>query len=93
MIPIVTLDKTGKINGQQAFNDNLTMQEQIGRSILTTVMVASQKLTNDKNAIDKIIMEGSYDSAKLEALNEAAIALNKAISEAIATFEEALIAE
>lgn len=90
MIPIITLDKEGKVNGVQAFNDNLTAQEQINRAMLATLFITSQKLTNDKNKVDEFIMKGEYTEEKLTEIKTAAFALHKAISEAIDTFEEAI---
>ena len=90
MIPVVTLDNKGEVIGQQAFNDNLTVVEQINRTMLSILFCAQQKLTNDKNALDRIIMSGNYDEAKLTKLNEAVVALHKAMTEAVETFETAI---
>lgn len=90
MIPVVTLDQKGNVVGQQAFNDNLTVVEQINRTMLSTLFCAQQKLTNDKNALDKIIMSGDYDDAKLAKLQAAVEALHKAVGEAVTTFETAI---
>lgn len=90
MIPVVTLDNKGKVIGQMAFNDNLTVVEQINRAMLGTLVSTQQKLTNDKNALDKIIMAGDYDSEKLNKLKEAVDTLHKSVAEALATFEEAI---
>ena len=51
MIPVVTLDNKGEVIGQQAFNDNLTVVEQINRTMLSTLFCAQQKLTNDNTAL------------------------------------------
>lgn len=90
MIPVVTLNNKGEVIGQQAFNDNLTVQEQINRTMLGVLFCTQQKLTNDKNALDKIIMSGEYDDEKLGKLQEAVEALHKTVTEAVATFEAAI---
>ena len=90
MIPVVTLNNKGEVIGQQAFNDNLTVVEQINRTMLSTLFCAQQKLTNDKNALDRIIMSGNYDEAKLTKINKAVVALHKAMTEAVETFETAI---
>ena len=93
MIPVVTINNKGEVVGQQAFNDNLTTVEQINRAMLATLCLAQQKLTNDKNVLDKIIMSGKYDTEKLEAYKEAAFALYKAVCEAVTTFETVVVEE
>lgn len=93
MIPVVTLDQKGNVIGQQAFNDNLTVVEQINRTMLSTLFYAQQKLTNDKNDLDKIIMSGNYTTEKLVKLQAAAEALHKAVGEAVVAFEIAVAAE
>lgn len=90
MIPVVTMNNKGEVIGQQALNDNLTVVEQINRSMLATLVCAQQKLTNDKNKLDRIIMAGDYNAEKLESIKEAVFALNKAMTTAVATFEEAI---
>lgn len=90
MIPVVTLDKEGNINGQQAFNDNLTLQEQINRAMLAVIFTAQQKLTNDKNDLDKIIMSGKYTDTELTTINTAVNTLKTAVDSAIKTFETSL---
>lgn len=90
MIPVVTLDKKGEVIGQQAFNDNLTVVEQINRSMLATLVCAQQKLTNDKNKLDRIIMAGDYSAEKLVAIKDAVFALQKAMTSAVADFEKAI---
>lgn len=90
MIPIVMLNNEGKVVGQQAYNDNLTVVEEINRIMLATLFCGQQKLTNDKNALDQIIMKGEYDAAQLATLKTAVEALHKSVSEALATFETAI---
>lgn len=93
MIPVVTLDQKGNVIGQQAFNDNLTPVEQINRTMLSTLFYAQQKLTNDKNDLDKIIMSGNYTAEKLAKLQTAVDALHKAVGEAVVAFETAIAAK
>lgn len=90
MIPVVTLDKEGKINGYQAFNDNLTPQEEINRLLLATLFGSQQKLTNIRDAYSRKMMNGKYDDAKIAAIKTAALALNTAVDTAIKTFEAAV---
>lgn len=90
MIPVVTLDKEGKVIGQQAFNDNLTAVEELNRVLLATVFGAQQKLTNLKHAVDKKVMAGAYTEAQLATLLSAAETLHTAIQGAMSTFEAAL---
>lgn len=90
MIPIVMLNNEGKVVGQQAYNDNLTVVEEINRIMLATLFCGQQRLTNDKHALDQIIMKGEYDAAQLAALKTAVETLHKSVSEALATFEIAI---
>ena len=90
MIPVVTMNNKGEVIGQQAFNDNLTVVEEINRIMLATLFCGQQRLTNDKHALDQIIMKGEYDAAQLAALKAAVEALHKSVSEALATFEIAI---
>lgn len=90
MIPVVTLNNKGEVVGQQAFNDNLTMVEQLNRAMLGTLVYAQQKLTNDKYALDKVIMSGDYTDEKLTAYLGAANTLKKAVEDAVKAFETAI---
>lgn len=90
MIPVEILNNKGELIGQQAFNDNLTTVEQINRVMVQTLFYAQQKLTNDKNALDKIIMAGEYTAEKLDAYKAAADALYKSVSDAVVAFEAAI---
>lgn len=93
MVPINVINNKGEVIGQQAWNDNLTVVEQLNRSMLDTLVFAQQKLTNNKNKLDRIVASGNYDAEKLSSLMSAATALNSAVHEAIATFEAAIVAE
>lgn len=90
MIPVVTLNNKGEVVGQQAFNDNLTHVEQINRKLLAAIFCTQQKLTNDRDECERMIMAGKYDEAKLTAVDTAATALVKALDAAIVAFEEAI---
>lgn len=90
MIPVVTLNNKGEVNGQQAFNDNLTVVEQINRQMLATLFLSQQKLTNDLNKLDKIITSGDYTATQLTAYQTAVNTLHSAVSSAIETFETAI---
>lgn len=90
MIPVVTLNDKGEVIGQQAFNDNMTVVEQIGRVMLDTLFCSQQKLTNDKDKLDKILMSGECTDAKMAEYHDAAVALNKAVVAAVAAFEKAI---
>lgn len=90
MIPVVTLNSKGEVVGQQAFNDNLTEQEELNRIMLATLFCAQQKLTNDKNKLDKIIASGNYTATELTGYVTAATTLYNAVESAIKTFETAI---
>lgn len=93
MIPVVTLDNKGEVIGHQAFNDNLTIVEQINRAMVELLFTCDQKLTNDKNKLDQILMSGAYTAEQLETLKTAVLALNKSMSDAITAFETAIVIE
>lgn len=90
MIPIITLNDKGQINGQQAFNDNLTAVEQINRVMVATLFAVQQALTNDKNKLDQIINKGEYTEAQLTKYAEAVNTLHVSLHDALKTFETAI---
>lgn len=90
MIPVTILNDQGKVIGQQAFNDNLTLIETLNRTLLAVIYKTQLELTNKKTALDEALSDSTkiegYD-AKLQALTEASFALDKAITAAIETFD------
>lgn len=90
MIPVITLNNKGEVIGQQAFNDILTTVEQINRALLATIYGSQLKLTNGKNAYDKLVNAGTLTEAQLTAIKGAADTLNKTVMDAIETFDKAV---
>lgn len=90
---IEILDTKGELIGQQAMNDNLATQEQVNRAMLAIITLATQRLTNDKHALDTIVMSGDYDQKKLSDLFDAVNTLKASVESALATFEAALNGE
>lgn len=90
MIPVTILNDQGKVIGQQAFNDNLTLIETLNRTLLAVIYKTQLELTNKKTALDEALSDSTkiegYD-AKLQALTEASFALDKAITAAIEAFD------
>lgn len=90
MIPVTILNDQGKVIGQQAFNDNLTLIETLNRTLLAIIYKTQLELTNKKTALDEALSDSTkiegYD-AKLQALTEASITLDKAITAAIEVFD------
>ena len=62
MIPVTILNDQGKVIGQQAFNDNLTLIETLNRTLLAVIYKTQLELTNKKTALD----EALSDSTKIE---------------------------
>ena len=90
MIPVTILNDQGKVIGQQAFNDNLTLIETLNRTLLAVIYKTQLELTNKKTALDEALSDNTkiegYD-AKLQALTTASFELDKAITAAIETFD------
>lgn len=93
MIPVTILNDQGKVIGQQAFNDNLTLIETLNRTLLAVIYKTQLELTNKKTALDEALSDSTkiegYD-AKLQALTNASIELDKAITAAIKAFDQAI---
>lgn len=91
MIPIEILDNTtGKVTGQQAFNDNLTVVEQVNRGMLYSLYTIGQRVTNDKYRMDVLINSGKYTQSELADLKAAVDAFAKASNAALKELETAI---
>lgn len=93
MIPVTILDNEGKVAGQQAFNDNLTPQEEINRILLDTYYKCQMMLTNTTNGVSVIIGKGDYTAKQLSDMKAAALTMHTAVISALETFKAAVEAE